>query len=102
MDWITSLARRPRMGWWDILDIIVVSLIIYETLKLIRGTRAVQMAIGAGIFVVLFYTSRWSHLGTVNWLIRNLAGYVEIAVILLFISLITGSMCLYCCLTFFL
>src|SRR5215813_15417231 len=83
---MSSLAHRPRMGWWDIVDILVVSLIIYETLKLIRGTRAVQMAIGAGIFVVLFYTSRWSHLGTVNWLIRNLAGYVVIAVIVLFQS----------------
>src|SRR5499433_2093034 len=74
------------MGWWDILDILVVSLIIYETLMLIRGTRAVQMAIGAGLFVALFYVSRWSHLGTINWLIRNLAGYLVIAVIVLFQS----------------
>ena len=86
MDWITNYARRPPIGWWDILDILVVSLIIYETLKLIRGTRAVQMALGAGVFVALFYASRWSHLGTVNWLVRNLAGYVVIAVIVLFQS----------------
>src|SRR6187401_1655173 len=86
MDWITNFARRPPMGWWDILDILVVSFIIYETLKLIRGTRAVQMAIGAGVFVALFYGSRWSRLGTVNWLVRNLAGYVVIAVIVLFQS----------------
>ena len=86
MDWITNFARRPPMGWWDILDIIAVSFIIYETLKLIRGTRAVQMAIGAGVFVALFYSSRWSRLGTVNWLVRNLAGYVVIAVIVLFQS----------------
>src|SRR5215467_6517969 len=83
---MSSLAHRPRMGWWDILDILVVSLIIYETLKLIRGTRAVQMAIGAGLFVALFYVSRWSHLGTINWLIRNFAGYLVIAVIVLFQS----------------
>jgi diadenylate cyclase len=86
MDWITTFARRPPIGWWDVLDILVVSLIIYETLKLIRGTRAVQMALGAGVFVALFYASRWSHLGTVNWLVRNLAGYVVIAVIVLFQS----------------
>ena len=86
MDWITNFARRPPIGWWDVLDILVVSLIIYETLKLIRGTRAVQMALGAGVFVALFYASRWSHLGTVNWLVRNLAGYVVIAVIVLFQS----------------
>src|SRR5580765_1246652 len=86
MDWITSLAQRPRIGWWDILDILVVSILIYEILKLIRGTRAVQMALGAGVFVVLFYGSRWSRLETVNWLIRSFAGYLVVAVIVLFQS----------------
>ena len=86
MDWITNLVQRPSMGWLDVIDILVVSIIVYETLKLIRGTRAVQMTLGAGVFVVLFYGSRWWHLGTVNWLIRNLAGYVVIAVIVLFQS----------------
>jgi diadenylate cyclase len=86
MHWITNLPRRPPIGWWDVLDILVVSLIIYETLKLIRGTRAVQMALGAGVFVAVFYGSRWSQLATVNWLVRNLAGYIVIAMIVLFQS----------------
>jgi diadenylate cyclase len=86
MNWITVLPRRPPIGWWDLLDILVVSFLIYETLKLIRGTRAVQMAIGAGFLVLLFYGSRWSHLETVNWLIRNLAGYIAFALIVLFQS----------------
>jgi diadenylate cyclase len=44
------------------------------------------MAIGGGIFVALFYGSRWWHLETVNWLIRNMFGYVVFAVIVLFQS----------------
>lgn len=83
---ISALLRRPPIGWWDALDILIVSFLIYEVLKLIRGTRAVQMAIGGGFFVALFYGSRWSHLETVNWLIRNLAGYVVFAAIVLFQS----------------
>lgn len=86
MTWISNLLRRPPVGWWDLLDILVVSLIIYEILKLIRGTRAVQMALGGGVFVALFYGSRWSHLETVNWLIRNMAGYMVFAAIVLFQS----------------
>jgi diadenylate cyclase len=86
MTWLSEVLRRPAMTWWDVLDILVVSILIYETLKLIRGTRAVQMAIGAGLFTVLFYASRFSHLETVNWLIRNLAGYLVFAVIVLFQS----------------
>jgi diadenylate cyclase len=83
---ITSLLRRPPIGWWDLVDILVVSALIYEILKLIRGTRAVQMAVGGGFLVALFYLSRWGHLETVNWLIRNMVGYLVFAVIVLFQS----------------
>ena len=83
-DWIDALLRRRPIGWWDLADILVVSIIIYEVLKLIRGTRAVQMALGGGLVAALFYGSQWLHLETVNWLIRNMVGYIVFAVIVLF------------------
>jgi len=86
LTWIETLFRRPPIGWWDLADILVVSIIIYELLKLIRGTRAVQMAVGAGLLAVLFYGSRSLHLDTVNWLIRNMFGYVVFGFIVLFQS----------------
>src|SRR5437867_6325077 len=86
MNWFTSFLRRPPIGWRDLFDILVVSFLIYEILQLIRGTRAVQMALGGGLLVALFYGSRWAHLETVNWLIRNLVGYLVFAVIVLFQS----------------
>src|SRR6476660_1976945 len=86
MNWLTAVLRRPPIGWWDIADILVVSVLIYEVLLLIRGTRAVQMALGGTVLVGLFYLSRWGHLETVNWLIRNLIGYVVFAGIVLFQS----------------
>src|SRR5437667_1947048 len=86
MTWITSFLRRPPIGWWDLVDVLVVSALIYEILKLIRGTRAVQMAVGGGFLVALFYGSRWGHLETVNWLIRNMVGYLVFGVIVLFQS----------------
>jgi uncharacterized protein (TIGR00159 family) len=84
MTWLTTLLRRPTMTWWDVADIVVVSLVVYELLMLIRGTRAVQMALGVAVVVGLFYLSGWSHLETVNFLVRNFAGYVVFAVIVLF------------------
>ena len=52
-------ACRPPVGWWDVLDILIVSILIYELLKLIRGTRAVQMAVRvAARSLALFYVSR--------------------------------------------
>jgi diadenylate cyclase len=85
-DFLSALLRRPPIGWRDLVDILVVWVLIYEVLKLIRGTRAVQMALGGGVLVALFYGSRWAQLGTVNWLVRNVAAYIVIAVIVLFQS----------------
>src|SRR5688572_22255932 len=84
MDWLAELLRRPTVSWWDLLDIALVSFLIYELLMLIRGTRAVQMALSGGFLLALFFVSRWLQLETVNWVIRNLAGYVVFAIIVLF------------------
>ena len=40
MSWLTSLLHRPHVGWWDLIDILVVSILLYEVFTLIRGTRA--------------------------------------------------------------
>jgi diadenylate cyclase len=86
LSWLAEALGRPTLGWRDVLDIALVSLLIYEALILIRGTRAVQMAVGAGLAVALFYLSQIVQLETVNWLIRNLVGYVFFAIIVLFQS----------------
>jgi diadenylate cyclase len=78
-----ELLRRPPITWWDVLDILLVAVILYELLKLIRGTRAVQMAVGIASIVGLFYLSRGLQLETLNWLIRNVIGYVVFGVIVL-------------------
>ena len=83
MDFLTELLRRPPITWWDLLDILIVSILVYELLKLIRGTRAVQLAIGIAAIVGLFYLSQGLQLETLNWLIRNIIGYVVFAAIVL-------------------
>jgi diadenylate cyclase len=87
MEWLLQLSqllRRPAISWWDVVDIALVSVLIYELLLLIRGTRAVQMALSGGFLIGLFFVSRWFDLETVNWVIRNLATYVGFALIVLF------------------
>ena len=42
----------PTIGWKDLLDICIVAFLVYEVLRLIRGTRAVQMA--AGLIALAF------------------------------------------------
>ena len=85
MDWLTELLRRrPAISWWDLLDVALVSILIYELLLLIRGTRAMQMALSGGFLIALYFISQWLDLETVNWVIRNLATYMVFAIIVLF------------------
>jgi diadenylate cyclase len=86
LDFLSSALRRPPVGWWDLFDIAIVSILIYEFLKLIRGTRAVQMAVGSLFIVGLFYVSRLAPLQTVNWMIRNMLVYLAFAAIVIFQS----------------
>jgi diadenylate cyclase len=82
----SALFNRPAMTGWDVVDILIVSWLIYEALKLIRGTRAIQMAIGSVVVILLLYASQVFPLRTVGWLIRSVLAYIVIAAIVLFQS----------------
>jgi diadenylate cyclase len=86
MEKITAFLNRPAASWWDLVDVLIVALLIYEALKLIRGTRAMQMVIGSAFVLLLFYVSQRFPFQTVNWLIRNLLVYGVFAAIVLFQS----------------
>lgn len=88
MELLSRLLARPpvAIGWWDLVDIAVVAFIIYQAINLLRGTRGIQMAIGGAALVGLYFLSQTVPLRTVNWLVRNLAGYVVFAAIVLFQS----------------
>jgi len=83
IEFLSELLRRPAVTWWDVLDIAIVSFLIYELLLLIRGTRAAQMALSGVFLIALYFLSERLQLETVNWVIRNLAGYVVFAIIVL-------------------
>src|SRR5215831_16384048 len=76
----------PHLTWIAALDVLIVAFIIYQMMNLIRGTRAVQMAIGLTLLVAFFYFSRWSHLETVSWLLTNILPYFVFAIIVIFQS----------------
>ena len=81
---LVSLWPPGRVGWLDVIDIAIVAFLIYEFLKLIRRTRAVQMVFGVAFVVGLYYASEMAPLPTVNWLISDMLGYIVFAAIVLF------------------
>ncbi len=83
-DRVASFLVARGFSWFDLLDILLVALIIYELLQFIRGTHAVQMAVGALVLVILYWTSRWADLETVNWLLRTFLPYLVFGIIVIF------------------
>jgi diadenylate cyclase len=84
LDRLQAFLVATGFSWWDVLDILIVAFIIYELLQFIRGTHAVQMALGALLLVVLYWISRLFDLETVNWLLRTLMPYLVFGLIVVF------------------
>ena len=68
----------------DFIDILLVAIILYSFFRLIKDTKAYQMAIGLGIVGILFLIARWGNLVVTHWLIRIFTTYLIIAIIVLF------------------
>jgi diadenylate cyclase len=76
---ILSLIR-----WQDVLDILIVTVIIYRILLIIKGTRAAQMLIGIGVLFAALLFSRYLELYTIDWIIQSLWAQIVLALIILF------------------
>src|SRR6476646_6716172 len=73
-----------RLTWNAVFDIFIVAFLIYQILVFIKGTRAVQMAVGLGLIIGFFYFARWVKLDTVTWLMTNVLPYFVFAIIVIF------------------
>lgn len=70
--------------WRDLVDILVVSFIIYYILALIRGTRAMQISIGLVLLGSLTFVARAFDLPALEVISRQILFYLPFAVIVLF------------------
>jgi diadenylate cyclase len=68
----------------ELLDILMVALILYQLLRLVRGTQATQLVLGMGLLSLLGLASVQLHLALLSWLVRNAASVIVIALIMLF------------------
>lgn len=72
------------VGVTDVLDIIIITFLIYKLLGFIRETRAEQLAKGLLLLVVATVLSKWMHLYTLHWLLSGLISAGLVAIVVLF------------------
>jgi len=68
----------------DIVDILLVSYVIYKLLLLVRGTRAIQLLKGIMVIVVAWLLSTYFELRTLQWLMSQAFTYGVLAIIIIF------------------
>ncbi|WP_139990773.1 diadenylate cyclase CdaA [Paenibacillus paridis] len=68
----------------DIIDVGIVSYIIYKMILLVRGTRAVQLLKGIFILVAVWALSTWFNLYTLKWLMNQMFTFGIVSVLIIF------------------
>lgn len=68
----------------DILDILMVSFIVYRSYLFIRGSRAAQMGVGLAIIFLIYVIASLFHMSAMIWLFQNLKTVWLVAFVILF------------------
>jgi uncharacterized protein (TIGR00159 family) len=79
-----ELIRQIR--WQDILDIGIIAFLVYRSLQIVRGSRAMQMIIGLAVILVAYVSSRALGLFTLNWILDNFLASIILVIIVIFQS----------------
>ncbi|MEZ7892980.1 MAG: diadenylate cyclase CdaA [Candidatus Wallbacteria bacterium] len=69
---------------FDLIDIAVVSIVIYEFILLIKGTRAMQILVGLALVLLPLVISPWIQLNTVIWILEKILPIGVLALLILF------------------
>ncbi|GLI04424.1 MULTISPECIES: diadenylate cyclase CdaA [Paenibacillus] len=78
MDWITEIDIK------DIIDILIVSYVIYKLILVVRGTRAIQLLKGIFVVVVTWALSSWFKLNTLQWMMNQMFTFGLVGVFIIF------------------
>lgn len=85
MDTVLDYLSQLQLDWIDILDVALVTAVIYTVLMLIRGTRAVQVLRGLMVLALLvFFLSTVFDLPAFSWLVGNSFPALLVAVPVIF------------------
>ncbi len=68
----------------DFADLFIVAYLVYRALLVVRGTRAMQMALGLGLIFLAYVVSRWAGLVTTFNVLSTLLSSIFVLVVVVF------------------
>lgn len=81
IDWSQLVTWR---NFLNVVDILVVTFFIYQLIKILRGTRAVQLLKGIAVIMVIKIVSFFLELQTVDWIVDLVIQWSVLAMIIIF------------------
>jgi len=78
------LELIKSVGIFDLIDIAIIAIVIYNILLLIKGTRALPMLMGILLLVLVSFAAKFLGLKTTSWVLNNFTGYLFIIIVVLF------------------
>lgn len=78
------LELFKSVGIFDLVDIAIITVVIYNILILMKGTRALPMLVGIMLLVLVSFAAKYLGLKTTSWVLNNFTGYLFIIIVVLF------------------
>ena len=83
MDLNFLIPNNLQLGWRDLLDIVLLSLIFYRLLVLIKGTRTIPMLMGFFLLLAIYVVSLLLNLNATQLLLDNLGNSLVLVMVVL-------------------
>ncbi len=80
----TFLSVVRGIGFFDIIDIIILAFIIFKVIEFSRESRAKTLLKGIFLVVVMYALSGWLDMLGINWLLEKLINYGLVLLVIIF------------------
>ena len=79
----TYLSRVSGVRWTDIVEIIIISFLIYSILVWIKNTRAWSLLKGILVIAVFILIAAYFEMNTILWIVQNVFGVAVTAIVVI-------------------
>ena len=79
----TYFKRMPSIRWTDIVEIIIISFLVYHILVWIKNTKAWSLLKGVVVIAVFLFLAAVFNMNTILWIAQNVVGIAATAIIVI-------------------
>lgn len=82
--WSEIIFAFGNIGFFDVVDILVVAYVIYKCIDLFKETRSGQLIKGIVILLLVYLIANWCDMVTVKWILIKVFEYAIVALAVIF------------------